>query len=132
LNGKPQSPPVPPPQAATPPPAPPGAIPAETLRVAVPPSAPRRTAPRRGTAPPPAPPAAPVEQFGYLILDATPVSGTVFVDGVNAGDTPLYNYKVKPGLRNIRIQSEGYRPLTDRLQVDVGNTVRKRYTLIPE
>jgi hypothetical protein len=60
------------------------------------------------------------------------VPGTVFVDGVNAGDTPLYNYRVKPGQHSIRIQSEGYRTLNDRLQVDAGNPVRKRYTLIPE
>ena len=38
----------------------------------------------------------------------------------------------EPGPHTIRIQSEGFRTLTDRLQVDVGNPVRKRYTLIPE
>jgi serine/threonine protein kinase len=119
-----------------PPAAPPAAVaPVETVRVATPPpapqTAPRRTPPPRQTATPPPPPAA-AEEFGYLIIDATPVPGTVFVDGVNAGDTPLYNYRVRPGQRSIRIQSEGFRTLNDRLQVDAGNTVRKRYTLIPE
>jgi serine/threonine-protein kinase len=126
-----QAPPLPPPspQAANPPPA---VTPVETLRVAAPPPAPpRRGNPRQVVTPPPPPPAA-AEEFGYLIIDATPVPGTVFVDGVNAGDTPLYNYRVKPGPHSIRIQSEGFRTLTDRLQVDAGNPVRKRYTLIPE
>ena len=125
-----------PPPAAPPPAAPPASA---VVAVAPPPAAPppapqsspRRNTPVRQTQPPPAPPAA-AEEFGYLIIDATPVPGTVFVDGVNAGDTPLYNYRVKPGTHSIRIQSEGYRTLNDRLQVDVGNPVRKRYTLIPE
>jgi serine/threonine protein kinase len=134
--------PAPPPPPAAPPTAPPPAaavVPVDTARPAPPPAAPRprdtrggqRPVPVRPAAPPPAPPAA-AEDFGYLIIDASPVPGTVFVDGVNAGDTPLYNYRVRAGARNIRIQSEGFRTLSDRLQVDAGNTVRKRYTLIPE
>jgi serine/threonine protein kinase len=129
--GKQQSPPAPPPQAATPPAPPPVALPVESSRSTAPPPAPRRTGPRQ-TQPPPAPPPAPAEEWGYLIIDATPVAGTVFVDGVNAGDTPVYNFRVKPGQHTIRIQSEGYRTVTDRLQVDAGNPTRKRYTLIPE
>jgi serine/threonine protein kinase len=123
------------PRAAAPPPPPAATEPVQAVPPApppAPPAAPRRNPPRQGVVTPPAPPPAAAEQWGYLIIDATPVPGIVFVDGVNAGDTPVYNYRVKPGTHTIRIQSEGYKTITDRLQVDAGNPVRKRYSLIPE
>ncbi|MBI1967716.1 MAG: protein kinase [Gemmatimonadetes bacterium] len=126
------------PPRTSPQPAPPVVI-TDTVRdtVRVPVQAPQPTRPQRQTPVqrPPAQqqtPAPPVEEWGYITIDATPVSGTVYVDGVEAGFTPLASYRVKPGLRTIRIQSEGYKTITDRLQVDAGNTVRKRYPLIPE
>ena len=59
------------------------------------------------------------------------VSATVYVDGVEVGFAPG-EFCVRAGMRTIRIETEGYRPITERLQVDAGNTVRKRYTLLPE
>ena len=91
-------------------------------------SAPVRPTPTPVTQPPPA---APAVEEGFLTIDADPF-GTVFVDGVNAGPTPLVQYGVKPGPHQIRIENPGYKTVTDRVQVDAGNTVRKRYTLTPE
>ncbi|MGH7606194.1 MAG: PEGA domain-containing protein, partial [Gemmatimonadales bacterium] len=110
------------------------ATPIETVRVVVPPPPGPARGNRRGgpVTRPPAPPPAPAEQWGYITIDATPVAGTVYVDGVEAGFTPLAGYRVRPGTRTIRIQSVGYRTVTERVLVEAGNTVRKRYSLIPE
>ena len=32
----------------------------------------------------------------------------------------------------IRIENPGYKTLTERVQVDAGNTIRKTYPLVPE
>jgi len=91
--------------------------------------------PTRPVTPPvvqqPPPVQAPVEEVGYLSIDAVPF-GTVSIDGVQVGDTPLDRYKVKPGLHTIRIESPGFKTKTERVQVEPGNTVRKRYTLEAE
>jgi hypothetical protein len=80
--------------------------------------------------PPPAqPPAA--EEWGYLSINANPF-GTVFIDGVQVGDTPIDRHRVKPGSHTIRIENPGYKTITERVQVDPGNTIRKTYPLVPE
>jgi hypothetical protein len=77
------------------------------------------------------PPAAPSAEFGTISVIVANVSATVFVDGVEVGFTPG-EFRVRAGLRTIRIESEGYKAITERVQVDAGNTVRKRWTLQPE
>jgi len=77
------------------------------------------------------PPAEPVAELGYLTIDSDP-PGEVFVNGVDVGPTPLYRHAVRPGTHTIRVESPGYRTQTVRVQVDPGNTVPKRLTLIPE
>jgi len=77
------------------------------------------------------PPAPPQEEWGYLSINAEPF-GTVFIDGVNRGTTPIDRLPVKPGAHTIRIENPGYRTRTDTVQVAPGNTIPKRYALIPE
>ena len=75
---------------------------------------------------------APVAQAqGFLTIAADPF-GQVYIDGVDAGQTPLVEYAVKPGRHTIRIEHAGFRTITETVQVDASNTVRKRYTLLPE
>jgi len=86
---------------------------------------------RRPAAPPPSSPA-PVEQAqGFITVNANPY-GEVYIDGVDAGPTPVVRWPVKPGRHTIRVQREGYKTASDVVQVDAGNTVPKVYTLIPE
>jgi len=68
---------------------------------------------------------------GFLTIAADPF-GQVYIDGVDAGQTPLVEYAVKPGRHTIRIEHAGFRTITETVQVDASNTVRKRYTLLPE
>jgi serine/threonine protein kinase len=103
--------------------------------------APQTTPPRRQQAPParqpvrqqqtPPPVAAPVEATGILTVASDPF-GTLFLDGVEIGQTPIFNYQVKAGKHTIRIERVGYKTETHDIQVDANNTVRKKYTLIPE
>ena len=106
--------------------------PAASGRRTTPRREPQRQPPARQAAPPVVqqPPAA-AETQGFLTIDSDPF-GTVFVDDVNVGDTPLVQYGVKPGFHMIRIESPGYKPYSERVQVTTGNTVRKRFTLTPE
>ena len=92
----------------------------DTVRV---PAQPSRGPPRR---------AAPaVEAQGFLTIAADPF-GQVYIDGVDAGQTPLVEYAVKPGRHRIRVEHAGFKTITETVQVDASNTVRKRYTLLPE
>ena len=94
----------------------------DTVRVPVP----RRPAPAKPRQTVPA-----VEAQGFLTVAADPF-GQVYIDGVDAGQTPLIEYAVKPGRHTIRIERAGFKTKTETVQVDASNTVRKRYTLLPE
>ena len=88
----------------------------------------RRAPPRRDTerrAPPPA------AADGFITVGADPF-GTVYIDGVQIGPTPVLRYSVTPGRHTVRVERPGYRTITEAVQVDAGNQVTKRYTLIPE
>jgi len=99
----------------------------DTVRVLAPSSRERRSTerakPRRA--------APPAEARGFLTIAADPF-GQVYIDGVDAGQTPLVEYTVKPGRHTIRIEHAGFKTITETVQVDASNTVRKRYTLLPE
>jgi hypothetical protein len=94
----------------------------DTVRVPAtrrpPPARPRQTAPA-------------VAAQGFLTIAADPF-GQVYIDGVDAGQTPLVEYAVKPGRHTIRIEHAGFKTIAENVQVDASNTVRKRYTLLPE
>ena len=94
----------------------------DTVRVPVP----RRPAPAKPREQAPA-----AQAQGFLTIAADPF-GEVYIDGVDAGQTPLVEYAVKPGRHTIRIEHAGFKTITETVQVDASNTVRKRYTLLPE
>jgi hypothetical protein len=93
----------------------------------------RQPTPTRSTPPPvvqtPVPPPA-VEQ-GFLTIDADP-AGEVFIDGVDVGSTPLFRQPLKVGKHTVRVEAPGYKTVTQSVQVDPGNTVNRRITMIPE
>jgi predicted Ser/Thr protein kinase len=102
----------------------------DTVRVPVPvparaaPAAPRAL-PRREAAPPPP------EPQSFLTIAADPFA-EVYIDGADAGQTPLVEYAVKPGRHTIRIERPGFKTVSETVQVAPGDVVRKRYTLLPE
>jgi hypothetical protein len=68
---------------------------------------------------------------GFITVNSDPF-GTVFIDGVEVGPTPVVRYGVTPGQHAIKVVREGYRTTTENVQVDAGNTVPRRLTLLPE
>jgi len=101
----------------------------DTVRVPVqtnPPPTPARAKPPKARPAAPAP-----EPQGFLTIAADPF-GEVYIDGVDAGQTPLVEYVVRPGRHSVRIEHPGFKTVTETVQVDASNTVRKRYTLLPE
>jgi len=74
-------------------------------------------------------PAAP--QVGWVTVDARPY-GTVWIDGVERGDTPLVRHELRPGRHFIEIRREGFRTHVDTVRVTPGNLVRRSYTITRE
>ncbi|HZH80700.1 MAG TPA: protein kinase [Gemmatimonadales bacterium] len=103
-------------------------VPAQPSPPAAPPSAPTAKPKPRRVAPAPAP--VPAAQ-GFLTIAADPF-GEVYIDGVDVGQTPVVEYAVKPGRHTLRIEHAGFKTVTEAVQVDASNVVRKRYTLLPE
>jgi hypothetical protein len=59
--------------------------------------------------------------------------GTLFVDGVEIGDTPVANHPLPVGRRvELRVEREGYRTRRETILVRGPNPVRRRYILEPE
>jgi hypothetical protein len=124
------------PPAATPPAAtptdsaagrPPPTPPAAREKRPPPPKRPRaaeRTPDTAGTRPE----AAPAPTLGYLTINAVPY-GTVAIDGVEVGDTPLVRFGVAPGPHTFTVTREGYRTDTVRVTVTAGNEIRMSRTL---
>ena len=75
-----------------------------------------------------APPVAPAR--GYITVNAEPY-GELYIDGVDVGPTPVVRYAVRPGRHTIKVVREGFKTVDEKVHVDAGNTVPKRYTLLP-
>ena len=55
--------------------------------------------------------------------------GTLYVDGVEIGDTPVVNLPLPLGRHEIRVEREGYRTRRETIVVAEPNPVRRRYIL---
>ena len=74
-------------------------------------------------------PAAP--RVGWVTVDARPY-GTVWIDRLEIGDTPLVRHELRPGQHVIEIRREGFRTHVDTVRVTPGNLVRRSYTITRE
>jgi serine/threonine protein kinase len=82
---------------------------------------------RTGTADEPAP----VRQFARLTVASEPY-GTLYIDGVEIGDTPIANYQVPVGRRvELRVERDGFRTRRESIMVNGPNAIRRRYILEP-
>jgi serine/threonine-protein kinase len=95
----------------------------------------RRPAPTAApTVAPPAPPPAPAAQApsnGFVTINAVPY-GTVSIDGVEIGDTPIVRRSLPPGTHTIRIVRPGFRPDSVPVTITAGNEVRVSRSLLKE
>ena len=117
---------------APPPPVP--SLAADTAaRPTVPAPAPQKPRPRRPparTAPAAEPPPPPVaEQVGFLTVNTVPY-GSVSIDGVEVGDTPIVRRRLSPGKHTVRITRPGYHPESTTVVITADNEVRFSRALI--
>jgi serine/threonine-protein kinase len=86
-------------------------------------------APPRPSATPPPPAAAAAN--GFVTINAIPY-GTVSIDGVEVGDTPIVRRALPPGPHTIRIVRPGFRAETVPVNVTPGNELRVSRSLIKD
>ncbi len=68
--------------------------------------------------------------MGFVSIRAVPF-GTVSIDGVERGDTPLIDFALSPGRHIIEIRREGYQTWADTVEIVARNRLRRTITLIP-
>ena len=66
----------------------------------------------------------------YLTVASEPW-GTLYLDNLEIGPTPVADYPLQPGKYRLRIEQEGYRTKTEILIVTGPNPIRRRYSLEP-
>jgi hypothetical protein len=57
---------------------------------------------------------------------------TVFIDGREAGSTPVVEFGVSVGRHTIRVERPGFKTKSETVDVAADGTVRKRWILEPE
>jgi eukaryotic-like serine/threonine-protein kinase len=73
--------------------------------------------------------ALPAQQFARLTVASEPY-GTLFVDGVEIGDTPIANYSLPVGRRvELRVERDGYKTKRESIMITGPNAIRRRYIL---
>jgi serine/threonine-protein kinase len=87
----------------------------------------RRPPPAATASEPPPPPA--VQQVGFLTVNTVPY-GSVSIDGVEVGDTPIVRRRLPPGEHTVKITRPGYRPESATVTITTDNEVRFSRTLI--
>ncbi|MGD2134853.1 MAG: protein kinase [Gemmatimonadales bacterium] len=87
--------------------------------------------PPQTVTPPPTRPQPAQPRMGFLTIAATPF-GTVYIDGVEIGDTPIARHELRPGEYVVEVRREGYQTTVDTVTIGAGNTTRLRKTLLPE
>ncbi len=66
----------------------------------------------------------------YLTVASEPW-GTLYLDNVEIGPTPVTDYPLPPGRYHLRIEQEGYRTTADLIVVTGPNPIRRQYSLDP-
>lgn len=75
-------------------------------------------------------PKPPKVENAYLTVASEPW-GTLYLDNVEIGPTPVADYPLQPGKYRLRIEQEGYRTKTEIIVVTGPNPIRRRYSLEP-
>jgi hypothetical protein len=71
------------------------------------------------------------QRFAPLTVASEPY-GTLYVNGVEVGDTPIANYQLPVGRRvELRVERDGYRTRRESIMVSGPNAIRRRYILEP-
>jgi serine/threonine protein kinase len=93
---------------------------------------PTKAAGRDSAQPAPAPrPRAVKKEYAMLTVASEPW-GTLYIDDIEIGPTPVADYRLIEGKHRLRIEQEGYRTKTETIVVAGPNPIRRRYSLEPQ
>ena len=67
-----------------------------------------------------------------LLTVASEPWGTLYIDNIEIGPTPVADYQMSPGTYRLRIEQEGYRTKKETIVISGPNPIRKRYSLEPQ
>jgi serine/threonine protein kinase len=76
-------------------------------------------------------PAKPTRKANAYLTVASEPWGTLYLDNVEIGPTPVADHPLQPGRYRLRIEQEGYRTKTEIIVVTGPNPIRRRYSLEP-
>jgi serine/threonine protein kinase len=71
------------------------------------------------------------KEYALLTVASEPW-GTLYIDNVEIGPTPVADYRLLPGTYRLRIEQEGYRTKRETLVISGPNPIRRRYSLEPQ
>jgi eukaryotic-like serine/threonine-protein kinase len=71
------------------------------------------------------------KEYAHLTIFSEPW-GTLYIDNVEIGPTPVMDYRLSPGTYRLRIEQEGYLTKKETIVVTGPNSMRRRYSLDPE
>ena len=70
------------------------------------------------------------KQFALLTVASEPW-GTLYIDGIEIGPTPVADHRLEMGTYRLRIEQEGFRTKIETIVVRGPNPIRRRYSLEP-
>ena len=70
------------------------------------------------------------KQYALLTVASEPW-GTLYLNGVEIGPTPVADHRLELGTYRLRIEQEGFRAKTETIVIKGPNPIRRRYSLEP-
>jgi hypothetical protein len=70
-------------------------------------------------------------EYAMLTVASEPW-GTLYIDDLEIGPTPVADYRLSPGTHRLRIEQEGYQTKIETVVVTGANPIRRRYSLEPQ
>ncbi len=71
------------------------------------------------------------KEYALLTVASEPW-GTLYIDNVEIGPTPVADYRLLPGTYRLRLEQEGYRTKRETIVISGPNPIRRRYSLDPQ
>jgi serine/threonine protein kinase len=71
------------------------------------------------------------KEYALLTVASEPW-GTLYIDNVEIGPTPVADYRLLPGTYRLRLEQEGYRTKRETIVISGPNPIRRRYSLEPQ
>jgi hypothetical protein len=71
-----------------------------------------------------------IKQYALLTVASEPW-GTLYINGLEIGPTPVADHQLERGTYRLRIEQEGFKTKTETIVINGPNPIRRRYSLEP-